>query len=74
MPNKKYLFIEDEVARNIISQELKDLVFARDKGKCAVCHGNEELDYDHIVPLMKGGSNTSRNIQLVCKQCRVNKD
>jgi hypothetical protein len=74
MPNKKFLFIEDEVARNMITQELKDIVRERDNDKCAVCHGYEELDYDHIVPLLKGGSNTSRNIRLLCRKCRVNKD
>ena len=72
--HSKYESIEIEITNNEISQEVKELVLARDNGRCAVCQGDEDLDYDHIVPILKGGANTSRNIQLLCRKCRINKD
>ena len=52
-----------------ISQAVKDAVWRRDNGKCAQCGGNAALEFDHIVPFAKGGSNTYRNIQLLCGTC-----
>ncbi len=70
----KYSLIEGEVSNNMIPKEVKELVFARDSGRCALCQSDENLDYVHIIPLTKGGSNTSRNIQLACRQCRDNNE
>ena len=52
-----------------ISQKVKDLVWNRDNGKCVECGKNENLEFDHIIPYSKGGSNTYRNIQLLCESC-----
>ena len=52
-----------------ISQEVKDLVWNRDNGQCRECKSNEKLEFDHIIPYSKGGSNTYRNIQLLCESC-----
>ena len=42
--------------------------------RCAYC-GNKEkrLTIDHITPLAKGGSNSIRNIQFLCKSCNSKK-
>jgi len=37
------------------------------------CGRQERLEYDHIIPLVKGGSNTERNIQLLCESCNRSK-
>ncbi len=56
-----------------ISQTVKDRVWNRDQGKCVECGSNEKLEFDHIIPFSKGGSNTYRNIQLLCEACNRSK-
>lgn len=56
-----------------IKQETKDKVWRRDEGKCVECGSNENLEFDHIIPYSKGGANTYRNIQLLCKPCNRSK-
>lgn len=56
-----------------ISQTTKDKVWRRDEGKCVGCGSNEKLEFDHIIPFSKGGSNTYRNIQLLCESCNRSK-
>lgn len=55
--------------RTRISEEVRIEVWRRDQGKCARCGSRENLEYDHIVPVSKGGSNTARNIELLCQNC-----
>lgn len=56
-----------------ISQSVKDTVWNRDGGKCVQCGSKEKLEFDHIIPHSKGGSNTYRNIQLLCENCNRRK-
>ena len=56
-----------------ISQKVKDQVWNRDQGKCVECGSKEKLEFDHIIPFSKGGSNTYRNIQLLCENCNRTK-
>jgi CRISPR/Cas system Type II protein with McrA/HNH and RuvC-like nuclease domain len=56
-----------------VSSKTKQAVWRRDDGRCVECGSNELLEYDHIVPFSKGGSNTERNIQLLCEKCNRSK-
>ncbi len=53
--------------RRNISKAIKIAVWQRDGGKCIVCGGTDNLHFDHIVPISKGGTSaTADNIQLLC--------
>lgn len=52
-----------------ISEEVRIEVWRRDQGRCVRCGSRENLEYDHIVPVSKGGGNTARNIELLCQDC-----
>lgn len=54
--------------REPIPKRVKMHVWQRDGGRCVECGSKERLEYDHIIPLSKGGSNTERNIQLLCER------
>ena len=56
-----------------ISQQVMDKVWNRDNGRCVSCGSNQKLEFDHIIPFSKGGSNTYRNIQLLCESCNRQK-
>jgi 5-methylcytosine-specific restriction endonuclease McrA len=59
--------------REKIPSEVKIQVWKRDEGKCVECGSNEKLEYDHIIPISMGGSNTFRNLQLLCEPCNRRK-
>ena len=59
--------------RETIPDDVKMYVWNRDGGKCVKCGSQEKLEFDHIIPLSKGGSNTARNVQLLCETCNRSK-
>lgn len=59
--------------REQIPDSVRLFVWQRDGGKCVKCGANEKLEFDHIIPVAKGGSNTERNIQLLCERCNRQK-
>jgi len=65
--------IQYGIRRERIPEHIRIAVWRRDGGKCARCGSREKLEYDHIVPVSKGGSNTERNIELLCERCNREK-
>lgn len=65
--------LDAKAKRQPIPQEVKVAVWQRDQGRCVDCGSQAELEYDHVIPLAMGGSNTERNLQLLCAPCNRRK-
>ncbi len=63
----------ESAAREPIPEHVRLFVWRRDKGQCVQCGSRERLEFDHIIPVVAGGSNTERNIQLLCESCNRSK-
>jgi 5-methylcytosine-specific restriction endonuclease McrA len=61
------------VSREPIPEAVRLFVWQRDNGKCVKCGVRERLEFDHIIPVVAGGSNTERNVQLLCESCNRSK-
>jgi hypothetical protein len=72
--------LQDQVARmsqagrrEPIHDDVKVFVWQRDEGVCVRCGSNQNLEFDHIIPLSMGGANSARNLQLLCEGCNRSK-
>ena len=65
--------LDEKGKRQSIPQLVKVAVWQRDGGRCADCGGQQELEFDHVIPIVLGGSNTERNLQLLCAACNRRK-
>ena len=59
--------------RRAIPDDVKLLVWTRDKGKCNHCGSQNELQFDHVIPLSLGGGSTDANLQILCGPCNRRK-
>ena len=62
--NKQDRYIPSHVRRE---------VWRRDQGRCAKCGSRSNLEFDHVIPVSKGGGSTARNIELLCQSCNRSK-
>ena len=70
---KEFQAIPEDDKIRFISDEVKEFVWRRDQAKCVKCGSQDSLEFDHIIPFSRGGSNTARNIQLLCEKCNRSK-
>ena len=56
-----------------ISKDVRQRVWTDYGGRCAECGSTLYLEFDHIIPHSKGGSNEANNIQLLCRKCNLEK-
>ena len=59
--------------REVIREVVRNEVWRREQGRCVKCGSQYNLEFDHIIPLSKGGSSTARNLQLLCETCNRKK-
>ena len=64
---------EQTTTRGQIAGAIRGQVWRRDNGKCAQCGSRENLQFDHIVPVSKGGATSVSNLQLLCQSCNLSK-
>lgn len=48
-------------------------IYTRDGYKCCKCQSSVDLTVDHIVPQSKGGTNSDKNLQTMCRKCNMEK-
>lgn len=56
-----------------IPQEVKAEVWQRDGGRCVECGESHYLEFDHVIPLSRGGATSASNLQILCRGCNREK-
>lgn len=59
--------------RGVIADDVKQLVWQRDGGRCRSCGSTTELQFDHVIPVSMGGASTPENLQILCGPCNRRK-
>jgi 5-methylcytosine-specific restriction endonuclease McrA len=60
-----------------IQFQVKMRVIRRDNSTCQICGKHlldGEVEFDHIIPVSKGGSSEENNIRLTCFKCNRDKN
>ena len=65
--------LPERTAREPIAREVRRAVFERDGGRCVECGSHFDLQYDHVIPLARGGASTPENLQILCAPCNGSK-
>lgn len=56
-----------------IAPDIKAQVWQRDGGRCVECGSTHYLEFDHIIPLSRGGATSVANLQILCRGCNRDK-
>ena len=63
---------EAPILQGTQSKNIKDLLYGKQHGHCAVCDVHfpyRNLTIDHVIPTSKGGADIDENKQLLCQSC-----
>ena len=63
----------EQTRRSPIPEAIRSEVWRRDGGCCVHCGSKENLQFDHIIPISRGGATSVKNLQLLCRQCNLAK-
>jgi len=65
--------LSEPIVRRALPDDVRLLVWTRDGGVCVRCGGASDLQFDHLIPLSRGGGDQAENIQLLCRSCNLAK-
>ena len=60
-------------SNHIANPMVRTRIFARDNYHCIICGRRDNLTIDHIVSVLRGGSDEDNNLQTLCKYCNSTK-
>lgn len=63
----------EQARRERISSDVQVFVWERDDGRCVRCGATEDLQFDHVIPVAKGGATSAENLQVLCGSCNRTK-
>jgi HNH endonuclease len=63
----------EQTTRTPIPEAIRSEVWRRDGGRCVQCGSKQNLQFDHIIPVSKGGATSVANLQLLCQPCNTSK-
>lgn len=69
---EKYRCKQKGLAEHFTWIEWENLLLKQQK-RCNICGKKKALEVDHIIPLIRNGSNTIDNIQGLCRLCNTRK-
>lgn len=69
---RKYDYREKRKEFNNQRKRLFEILIKKNN-KCLHCGYSEKLSIDHVIPLIKGGSNHTSNLQILCISCNSKK-
>jgi hypothetical protein len=67
------LAMSSDLPTRHIPRDVRQRVWQKYAGRCADCSATDYLEFDHIIPVAKGGSNSDSNVQLLCRRCNQKK-
>jgi tellurite resistance protein len=71
--NQTIVCSDERLSTRHIPRDVRQRVWQRYGGRCAECAADDYLEFDHIVPVAKGGGNSDVNVQLLCRRCNGKK-
>lgn len=72
-------FTETKEGRRVgrrIPRDVMLKVIRRDGQICQICHEpvpDDQVEFDHLIPISKGGPVTAENLRLTCRSCNRRK-
>jgi hypothetical protein len=63
------LYPAAEESREAVSHAVRTTVWTRDGGRCVDCGADEDLLFDVIVPVSRGGALNAPNVEVRCRSC-----